>query len=32
VLGDVWEGFLTGRLALVGDPTASQGIRLVEQG
>ena len=31
VLGDVWEGFLAGRLALVGDPAASQGIRLVER-
>jgi len=32
VLGDVWEGFLSGRLAIVGDKAASQGIRLVEQG
>lgn len=31
VLGDVWEGFLSGRLAIVGDKAASQGIRLVEQ-
>jgi ribonuclease D len=29
VLGDKWEGFLTGRLALAGDPAAPNGIRLV---
>ena len=28
VLGDVWEGWLAGRVAIVGDATASQGIRL----
>lgn len=29
VLGDVWEGWLAGRIALVGDAAAPQGIRLV---
>jgi ribonuclease D len=29
VLGDKWEGWLTGRLALVGDPVAPSGLRLV---
>lgn len=31
VIGEVWEGWLTGRLALVGDARAAQGIRLVAQ-
>jgi ribonuclease D len=29
VIGDSWEGWLTGRLAIVGDPAAPQGLRLV---
>jgi ribonuclease D len=29
VLGTAWEGWLTGRVALVGDPTARHGVRLV---
>ena len=29
VLGNAWEGWLTGRVALVGDPTAPHGVRLV---
>ena len=31
VLGDVWGRFLDGRLAIVGDPAAPHGIRLVDQ-
>jgi ribonuclease D len=30
VIGDAWEGFLTGRLALVGDAAAPNGVRLVQ--
>lgn len=30
VLGTAWEGWLTGRVALVGDPTAPHGVRLRE--
>ena len=30
VLGDVWIGWLAGRLMLAGDPTAPSGIRLVD--
>lgn len=29
VIGDPWEGWLTGRLAIVGDPAAAHGLRLV---
>jgi ribonuclease D len=29
VLGIAWEGWLTGRVALVGDPVAAHGVRLV---
>ena len=29
VLGDVWEGWLAGKVAIVGDAAAPQGIRLV---
>ncbi len=29
VLGSVWEGWLTGRIAIVGDATATHGLRLV---
>lgn len=29
VLGQLWEGWLTGKLALIGDPAAPQGMRLV---
>ncbi len=31
VLGNVWARFLEGRLAIVGDPAAPHGIRLVDQ-
>jgi hypothetical protein len=31
VLGDVWLAWLQGRLALVGDPSAPHGLRLVAQ-
>ena len=31
VLGDIWEGWLSGRIALAGDATMPQGIRLVPQ-
>jgi hypothetical protein len=31
VLGDIWEGWLAGKVALVGDATSPQGIRLVRQ-
>jgi hypothetical protein len=31
VLGDRWRGFLTGTLAMIGDASASQGVRLVER-
>jgi ribonuclease D len=29
VLGNVWEGWLGGRVAVVGDPAASQGMKLL---
>jgi ribonuclease D len=31
VLGTAWEGWLTGRVALVGDPTAPHGVRLAQR-
>jgi ribonuclease D len=31
VIGDVWEGWLAGRIAIVGDAAAPHGIRLVRQ-
>ena len=29
VLGHVWEGWLAGRVAVIGDPTAAHGLRLL---
>ncbi len=29
VLGSVWEGWLSGRIAVIGDPTATHGMRLI---
>jgi ribonuclease D len=31
VLGSVWEGWLTGRVAVIGDPSATYGMRLISR-
>jgi ribonuclease D len=32
VLGSVWEGWLSGRIAVIGDPAATHGMRLIPRG
>jgi len=31
VLGEIWDGWLSGRIAIVGDPTSPHGVRLVSR-